>query len=89
MAVLYSDKAVISKTDCGFILTFMTNKTEVVKIDEVVAQVGMSPKYAKTFLVHLYTEVARFERQFGEIKMPPPLVTELKSSKPPIGFSSE
>ena len=87
MAILYSDKTIIGRSDYGIIFTFMTNKIEGVPSNEVVAQVAMSPQFAKNFLVHLYTEIGKFEAEFGEIKMPKVTITELKSVvKPPMGF---
>jgi hypothetical protein len=86
MDILYSDKTIISRNDCGFIFSFLTNAIEGVRSDEVVAQVAMSPQFAKRFLVHLYTNIGDFEKEFGEIKMSPVTITDLKSGKAPLGF---
>ncbi len=88
MPVLYSDKTIINRSDCGFILNFYVAKQEGALPEELIGQVGLSPEYAKRLLVHLYTEVGKFEAQFGEIRVPNQIVTELKSQKKPsIGFS--
>jgi hypothetical protein len=87
MAILYSDKVIIGRTDCGFVFNFSTNPIEGVQPNEEITQIAMSPQFAKRFLVHLYTEMGKFEAEFGEIKMPTLTITELKSvEKPPMGF---
>ncbi|MFA5411117.1 MAG: DUF3467 domain-containing protein [Candidatus Omnitrophota bacterium] len=87
MAILYSDKVIIGRTSVGFVFNFATNKIEGASSEEVVSQVAMSPEFAKVFLAHLYSEIAKFEAACGEIKMPVASIIELKSiAKPPIGF---
>ncbi len=87
MAAPYSDKVIISKTDCGFVLNFCMTKQEGVQEEEIVTQVGLSPEYAKRLLIHLYREIGQYEAKFGQIRVPDNIITELQSeTKRPIGF---
>ena len=66
---IYSNLAVISHSSSEFILDFISMMPGVSK-GTVKSRVIMSPEHSKRLLYALQENIANFERQFGEIRMP-------------------
>ena len=66
---VYSNLAVISHSSSEFILDFISMMPGVSK-GTVKSRVIMTPEHTKRLMYALKDNVAKFESQFGEIKMP-------------------
>ncbi len=69
LAAQYANIAFITHTPAELIIDFAQVLPRTPK-GQVVSRLIMSPMHAKSFLQALQTNIATFERQFGEIKLP-------------------
>lgn len=84
LKAVYSNIAFISHTPAEMVLDFAQILPRMPKGD-VVARVIMSPMHAKLLQMALAQNVANYERQFGEIRVPqqPSLADQLFRFPPP------
>ena len=82
----YANIAFITHTPAEMIIDFAQVLPRTPK-GQIVSRIIMSPIHAKSFLNALQNNVANFERQFGEIKIPqqPHLADQLFRFPPPHG----
>ena len=81
---IYTNLAIITHSHSEFIMDFVQMMPGVPK-PKVVSRVIMAPDNAKRLLKALQDNVSKYERENGEIKLPPtpaPVV-------PPLGFTGE
>jgi hypothetical protein len=69
LAAVYANVAFISHTPAEMVLDFAQVLPRMPK-GNVMARVIMSPMHAKMFQVALAQNIANYERQFGEIRLP-------------------
>jgi hypothetical protein len=69
LAAVYANVAFISHTPAEIVLDFAQVLPRMPK-GNVMARVIMSPMHAKMFQMALAQNIANFERQFGEIRIP-------------------
>jgi hypothetical protein len=79
---IYSNLCVISHSSSEVILDFARALPGVQK-SRVYARIIMTPQHAKSLLVALQTNLAKFEEQFGAIPMPG---AEARGDRKGIGF---
>ena len=72
----YSNGTLITHTQAEMVLDFVQILPRVPK-GRVMSRVIMSPMHAKRLHMVLAQTIANYERQFGEIKLPPSLVDQL------------
>lgn len=72
----YSNGTLITHTMAEMVLDFVQILPRVPK-GKVVSRVIMSPMHAKRLQQVLTQTIANYERQFGEIRLPPSLVDQL------------
>ncbi len=65
---IYSNLALISHSPAEFVLDFTRMLPGVPKA-KVYARIIMTPQHAKSFLRALQDNIAKYEQQFGEIKI--------------------
>ncbi len=65
---IYSNLALISHSPAEFVLDFTRMLPGVPKA-KVYARIIMTPQHAKSFLRALQENIAKYEQQFGEIKI--------------------
>lgn len=81
---IYSNLAVISHSSAEFVIDF-TRIVPGVPKSRVYARIIMTPQHAKSLLNALKENIAKYEGQFGEIKV---FIEPSKGSRP-IGFQPE
>lgn len=85
----YANLAFITHTPAEMILDFAQVLPRSPK-GEIVSRLIMSPVHAKSFLNALQTNVANFEKQYGEIKVPEkPHPADQLFKNPPPWFDEE
>ncbi|MFT5197112.1 MAG: hypothetical protein ACI85U_004152 [Candidatus Promineifilaceae bacterium] len=85
----YANIAFITHTPAEMILDFAQVLPRTPK-GEIVSRLIMSPMHAKSFLKALETNVANFEKQYGEIKIPEkPHPADQLFKDPPPWFGEE
>ncbi len=67
---IYSNLAIISHSPAEFVIDFTRLLPGVPKA-RVLARIVMTPQHAKMFLQALQENIARYEKQYGEIKVDP------------------
>ena len=83
--ILYSDQAFISHTPVGFTIDF-AQLTPQVGISRIVARVGLSPLHLKLLVAALNDNLARYEKQFGEVKVTAQMMEQHQQPIKHIGF---
>ncbi|RPH92035.1 MAG: DUF3467 domain-containing protein [Calditrichaeota bacterium] len=81
---IYVNLAIISHSPAEFIFDF-TRVLPGIPKTKVYARVIMTPQHAKSFLNALKENVAKYESQFGEIKV----ISEPPKPNQPIGFQPQ
>ena len=80
---IYANLAIISHSPAEFIIDF-TRVLPGVPKTKVYARIIMTPQHAKSLLNALSDNIAKYEEQFGEIKV----MSEPGKSNKPIGFQA-
>ncbi len=78
---IYANLAIISHSPAEFIIDF-TRMLPGVPKTKVYSRIIMTPQHAKSFLNALKDNIAKYEEQFGEIK----IMSDSAKSNKPIGF---
>lgn len=81
---IYSNLAIISHSPAEFVIDF-TRMVPGLPKARVHARIIMTPQHAKSLLGALKENIAKYEAQFGEIKV----YAEAKMESNPMGFHAE
>jgi hypothetical protein len=76
----YSDFAIVSQSPFGFTFDF-GQRLPMGKEVAMVARIAMSPQHAKLFTQLLSQNIQKYEKEFGEIKLPAPKQQEKEEGK--------
>ncbi len=82
--ILYSDQAFITTSPMGLTIDF-GQQTPQLNLVRIVSRIALSPTHAKLFSDLLKNQVANFEKQFGEIKVPAQTKEQIEKAQK-IGF---
>lgn len=79
----YADQVLISHNPFGFSFDFAQQIPQMNML-KILSRISMSPQHTKAFIGALIDNLAKYEKQFGEINLSSQMREEAKSKK--IGF---